>query len=86
MSLFDPPWYKRVSQIVRRHLWTILFAVFMAAAVWMLVGCASTEVTPAENASKVSQTDSPPSKRVKLTIGGENVPVPNGSKTQPDRR
>lgn len=41
----------------------------MTIAACSMLGCASTKVTPAENASKVSQTDSPASKKVKLTIG-----------------
>ena len=49
----------------------------MTIAACSMLGCASTRVTPAENASKVSQTDSPARKVVKLTIG---QPVPKESK------
>lgn len=62
-----------------RYYWpdVVTMLALLAALIvsgWYMAGCASTKVTPAENASKVSQTDSPPSKKVKLTIGQQVQP------------
>lgn len=73
-------------RLAAKNLWTLLFLCFMLTALWMLLGCSTTKVTPASNSSTVHQNDTPPSKRVTLTVGGQNVPVSNGPKTQPDRR
>jgi len=73
MSMFETPWPKRLGRFARRHLWLILFVAFMAASVWMLVGCASTRIDPASNSAKVETERTPATKTTRITIGGAAV-------------
>lgn len=77
---------RSVGRIVMKHRYPIIGIVAMSGCLFWMFGCASTRVTPASNESKVTQTDSPQSKRVTLTIGGKDAALTNGPKTQSDRR
>ena len=70
-------------RFLRKHAWSILFAVFMLAALWMLLGCASTRIDPAVNKAEVTTARTPATKTTRIQIGGSDVVQPVRKETDP---